>query len=162
RAGRAAGAGRTARHLPRPERGVPRLVRAIPSLAHEPRSRLPRRPRQVPGLRVCAERSAGGSEAAPGGDGPRVPVPLRLRSAPRPRPTRRPQVAGRPGAGGGRAARRGRLAPERRPARCPVMTRAAVAAPPPAAVLEHVACYGCGGDACTDFLTAQDDLTGKP
>ncbi len=37
-----------------------------------------------------------------------------------------------------------------------------VLAPPSAAVLESVACYGCGADACGEFLTAQDDYTGKP
>jgi SAM-dependent methyltransferase len=35
-------------------------------------------------------------------------------------------------------------------------------APPAAAAREWVPCYGCGGESCTDLLTAQDDLTGKP
>src|SRR5262249_3567639 len=31
-----------------------------------------------------------------------------------------------------------------------------------AALLESVACYGCGRRTCHDFISAQDDLTGKP
>jgi SAM-dependent methyltransferase len=38
----------------------------------------------------------------------------------------------------------------------------AALAPPSPDVLESVACYGCGADDCDDFLTAQDDYTGKP
>lgn len=33
---------------------------------------------------------------------------------------------------------------------------------PDASAFEWVACYGCGGESRRDFLTAQDDLTGKP
>jgi SAM-dependent methyltransferase len=42
------------------------------------------------------------------------------------------------------------------------MTLALAAPPVRSPVLEPVACYYCGGEACTPFLTAQDDLTGKP
>jgi len=38
----------------------------------------------------------------------------------------------------------------------------AVLTPPSPQVLESVACYGCGSESCRDFLTAQDDYTGKP
>lgn len=38
----------------------------------------------------------------------------------------------------------------------------AVLAPPAPDVLETVACLLCGSTACRDFLTAQDDYTGKP
>jgi 2-polyprenyl-3-methyl-5-hydroxy-6-metoxy-1,4-benzoquinol methylase len=38
----------------------------------------------------------------------------------------------------------------------------AVLAPPAPEVLESVACYGCGCESSHDFLTAQDDYTGKP
>ena len=34
--------------------------------------------------------------------------------------------------------------------------------PPRPEALEWVRCHGCGSDAWTDFLTAEDDLTGKP
>ena len=36
------------------------------------------------------------------------------------------------------------------------------AALPDPADFEAVACYFCGEKACTDFVTGQDDLTGKP
>jgi 2-polyprenyl-3-methyl-5-hydroxy-6-metoxy-1,4-benzoquinol methylase len=39
---------------------------------------------------------------------------------------------------------------------------AAALAPPSSAVLESVACYGCAADDCDEFITAQDDYTGKP
>src|SRR5215207_5221874 len=39
---------------------------------------------------------------------------------------------------------------------------AAPSALPDASVFEAVSCYYCGGSDCTDLVTAQDDLTGKP
>ena len=42
------------------------------------------------------------------------------------------------------------------------MTASAVAPLPRSPALESIACYYCGADSCTDFVTAQDDLTGKP
>ncbi len=42
------------------------------------------------------------------------------------------------------------------------MTTATLAAAPSPAILESVACYSCGEHAHHPFVTAQDDLTGKP
>lgn len=42
------------------------------------------------------------------------------------------------------------------------MTAVATLPRPPARIFETVPCYLCGGSSCTDFLMAQDDLTGKP
>jgi len=36
------------------------------------------------------------------------------------------------------------------------------ASPPDPAIFESIPCYYCGSSACTELLTAQDDLTGKP
>ncbi len=42
------------------------------------------------------------------------------------------------------------------------MTTALLSAPPEPSILESVACYYCGETSHSDFITAQDDLTGKP
>ena len=49
------------------------------------------------------------------------------------------------------------------PTRFPaVETSRRMAGPPPNDFFETVACYLCGDTAFTNFLTAEDDLTGKP
>lgn len=42
------------------------------------------------------------------------------------------------------------------------MTTALLSAPPEPSILESVACYYCGETSHSHFITAQDDLTGKP
>jgi SAM-dependent methyltransferase len=42
------------------------------------------------------------------------------------------------------------------------MTISTLAAPPESSIFEVVPCYYCGESASSDFVTAQDDLTGKP
>lgn len=42
------------------------------------------------------------------------------------------------------------------------MTNVTIAAPPSPSIMESIACYYCGGTSSTEFIIAQDDLTGKP
>jgi SAM-dependent methyltransferase len=42
------------------------------------------------------------------------------------------------------------------------MTATAVVAPPHPPLFESVSCYYCGETSCTEFISAQDDLTGRP
>lgn len=42
------------------------------------------------------------------------------------------------------------------------MTTATLRVPPDPSIFEPIACYYCGETACSPFVMAQDDLTGKP
>ena len=42
------------------------------------------------------------------------------------------------------------------------MTKATLFVPPQPSIFERVSCYYCGESSCTEFVIAQDDLTGKP